>query len=486
MEMIYKDAAHIYLPNSDESVKKYLTYQDKSVQFMISKLKKQFKFSHSEWALKRMEELKREVDKTLLWYDEEDRPYTLAGLHKMLGTRFGWTLRPLEYSINGRPIPYAKHPKFKNRYYQDEAFEAMIANRHCAIELPTSAGKSALIRDLCKHEPVQTVVMAPSSSIADQLYNEFVRLFGVKWVGFYGSGKKQLNKLFTIAIAQSLVKVKEGTPAWDYFSKTKKIAFDESHQCPASTFQEVCLGLFKDTPQKYFVSATQTRTDGSEIVLLGITGPIVYRKLFRELVAEKFLSNPNVKIFHVAPTTGVNNSDPKTETRNQIYYNSNVAVTAANIANKMYNNGKQTVIVLEEFRQFDLIRNLISVPFVFLHGGVSKDAQEFVPQEYWKSPDIPSEVDKFNDGKTRLIIGTSAIATGTDFIPVDCLINLRGGISEIAVKQTLGRGTRIGKDKFNFFYVDFCIDGSKTMERHSAAREGIYAELTDTIEHIRK
>lgn len=486
MEMIYKDAAHIYLPVADETVLKYLTYQDKSVQFMISKLKKQFAYTHADWILTRIEELKLEVNKTLIWYDEDGNPYTLSGLHQMLHERFSWTLKPLEYEIKGRAIPYAKQPKHKNRYYQDDSLKAMVENRHCAIELPTGAGKSSIIRDLCKHEPVQTVVMAPSSSIADQLYNEFVQLFGVKWVGMFGGGKKHINKLITIAISQSLVRVEEGTKEWAYLSKTQKFIADEAHTTPCETFQEVCLKLFKDAPQKYFVSATQTRTDGSELVLLGITGPVVYRKSFRELVEEGYLSNPLVKIFYVAPTHGVNNNDPKTETRNQMYYNPNVAITAANIANKMYNSGKQTVIVLEEFRQFEAIRNLITVPFVFLHGGASKDAKEFLPPEYWTSPDIPTEVNKFNSGETRLIIGTSAIATGTDFIPVNCLMNLRGGISEIQVKQTLGRGTRIGDGKKDFFFVDFCVVGSNTMERHTATRVGIYADLTDSIEHIKK
>jgi superfamily II DNA or RNA helicase len=486
MEMVYKDPAHIYLPHADEVVKKYLTFQDRQVQFMISKLKKQYRYSNSEYALKRMEELKAEVNKTLLWYDADGNPYTLSGLHRMLGTRFGWTLQHKDFPINGRAFPYQRQPKYKNRYYQDDAVAEMIKHRHCAIELPTGAGKSAVIRDLCKNNPVQTVVMAPSTSIASQLYNEFVLLFGAKWVGMFGDGKKHINKLITVAISQSLVKVVEGSKEWEYLSKTKKFISDESHTVPAETFQTVCLGLFANAPEKYFVSATQTRTDGSEIVLQGITGPIVYSKSFRELVAEGFLSNPLIKIFHVPPTVGVNNADPKTETRNQIYYNLNVATTAANIANKMYNSGKQTVIVLEEFRQFDLIKDLITVPFVFLHGGASKDAKEYLPPQYWVSPDIPEEVERFNRGETRLIIGTSAVATGTDFIPVNCLMNLRGGTSEIQVKQTLGRGTRIGDNKKDFFYVDFCIDNSKTMERHVAAREEIYLDLTDSVEHIRK
>lgn len=484
--MRYKDPAHIYLPFADETVKKYLTYQDKSVSFMISKLKKQFRYSHSEYALKKIDELKLELNKTLIWYDEDGYPYTLSGLSNMLHERFSWCLPVLNYEANGRAFPYLKQPKHKNRYYQDDAFAAMTIARHCAIELPTAAGKSSIIRDLCKHEPVQTVVMAPSSSIADQLYNEFVQLFGVKWVGMYGGGKKHINKLITIAIAQSLVKVVPDSKEWGYLSKTQKFISDESHTCPASTFAEVCLKLFAHAPQKYFVSATQIRNDGSELVLQGITGPIVYRKSFRELVVEGYLSNPIVKIFHVSPHVGVNNSDPKTETRNQMYYNPNVAITAANIANKMYNDGKQGLIILEEFRQFDLIKNFITVPYVFCHGGASADAKEYLPQEYWVSPDIPTEVDKFNRGETRLMIGTSAIATGTDTIPVEYLINCRGGTSETQVKQTLGRGTRIGAGKKSFFYVDFCIDGSTTMERHVGVREEIYRELTDFVDHIRK
>jgi len=84
----------------------------------------------------------------------------------------------------------------------------------------------------------------------------------------------------------------------------------------------------------------------------------------------------------------------------------------------------------------------MSIPFTFVHGGASDDAKQFLPQKYWKC-DVEAAVKDFNEGKIQCLIGTSAISTGVDLLPVGCLIYLQGGTSEIKVRQAIGRGTRI-------------------------------------------
>jgi superfamily II DNA or RNA helicase len=490
-EMILKHSSKLYLPSDSEEVKRFLTFRDRSVDYQIKRIKQNVRWrrSNPESFLEKVEELKSQINKCLIFYDDQGRPYTYAGLYKDLEDRFGWkTVNTLKDPYDDKIIPWAQAPK-PIRYYQAEAAEALIKARHGSIELPTGSGKSRLIFELCKRLPVQTVITTPAASITDQLYQEFVYLFGKKYVGKYGDGKKELGKLFTVATAQALVRVEPGTEEFDFLSKTQSIIWDESHTTPAETFEKVAMNVLKDAYYRFFVSATQLRTDGSEMILKGITGPIVYSKNFKELVEEGFLARPFFKIFKV-PAKGLASSmDPNEETRNQLYLNSNVNSLAGQLAEKAVNLlNRQTVILIDEFSQFMQLKNYITVPFEFAHGGITnrltadkKNLKDVIPEQYWKS-DIQGIVDRFNRGETKLIIGTSAISTGVDLQPTGCLIYLQGGTSEIQVKQGIGRSTRVTENKKDAYIFDFKVMGSAAMERHCDARIKIYETLGEVQE----
>ena len=94
-------------------------------------------------------------------------------------------------------------------------------------------------------------------------------------------------------------------------------------------------------------------------------------------------------------------------------------------------------------------------------------------------------IEKFNTGAVKLLIGTSAVSTGVDLKPTQCLIYMQGGISEIKVKQAIGRGTRMGvPGKKDCWVVDFIVMGSKTLERHAMARKEMYEELIGEVDII--
>ena len=491
-KMRLSNPATIVLPSNSEEVQRFLTFTDRSVQYQMKKLRDNYRWrnSDSEGFTRRMEELKSQLKRTLIFNDTETgEPCTYSGLWKDLNDRFGWELKSANYDYSkARILPWATVPP-KMRDYQQEAVEALIKAQHGAIALPTGSGKSLVLINITKEIPVQTVVATPSKTITNQLYDDYVKYFGKKFVGKYGSGKKDLGKLFTIATAQALTRIEPETEEYEFFSKTKMLMFDESHTCPAETFEKVCLGVLKDAPLRFFVSATQVRGDGSELLLRGITGPIVYSKDFKELVELGWLARPYFKIFNV-PTNGfAGNPNIDTETRNQLYLNPNVNKLAAEFAFKAVTlAGRQTVILIEEFRQFMALKNYITIPFEFVHGGAAdrEDAngnslRDYLPKEYWKC-DVEASVARFNSGECKLLIGTSAISTGVDLRPVGCLIYLQGGKSEVKVKQAIGRGTRVTDTKKDVIIVDFRVEGSPSMERHLDERIGIYETLGEVQE----
>lgn len=493
-----KNAASISLPYNenievDTDVQRFLTYTDRSVQYQIKKMSQNYRWQKSDpdGFLEKKRALKEQAQKSLIFTDPATmEPLTYSGLWKDLEQRFGYKLdRPFKDLTNLRMIPWAKAPNTM-RYYQKDAVEALLQAQHGAISLPTGAGKSLVILNLCKQCPVQTIIVTPSKQITNQLYDDFVSAFGRKFVGKYGSGKTEIGKLFTVCTGQALVRIEKGSEEFEFFSKSEMLIWDESHTTPAETFEQVCMSLVVNTPLRFFVSATQLRTDGSQLKLRGITGPIVYSKEFTDLVNEGFLARPSFKIIHV-PTNGFSGySDINKEEAQNLFLSPHVNKVAAELAHKMISlQNKPTLILIDNFQQFMHLRNYITVPFEFVHGGASnrenKDGvqlRDFLPQEYW-NPDVEGAIERFNNGQTKLLIGTSAIGTGVDLRPTECIIYLQGGLSEVKVRQAIGRGTRVTDKKNTVTIIDFNVSGSNSLERHCAARREIYETMGQVTDH---
>jgi hypothetical protein len=384
---------------------------------------------------------------------------------------------------------------------EDDYFGFEVDNDHLYVmgdfTVTHNSGKSACIVQLVKHYGLKTIIATPSSSISEQLYDELTERFGVRYVGMYGAGKKKSNKLITIAVAQALTRIEEGSEAWEDLKDSDMFIFDEAHATPADTFEKVCMGVAKNCPYRYFFSATHVRNDGSELILKGVTGPIRYAISFSELVEQGILARPVWKMFSVPACAASPQRDAKAETRNQLYKNPKVNSFAADIANKaVLMANRPTVILIEEFSQFVRLYPHLKVPFVFAHGGINLNSKDIdpdlaskigaIPEHIWKM-DSKDAIAKFVNGEVKLIVGTSAISTGVDLKPTQCLIYLQGGTSEIKVKQAIGRGTRMGVEgKTDFWVVDFLVNGSKTCTKHALVRKELYEELMGTVDIVGK
>jgi superfamily II DNA or RNA helicase len=330
---------------------------------------------------------------------------------------------------------------------------------------------------------LQAVVMTPSTSISDQLYRQFVEAFGKAKVGKFFDGKKELGKLITVANAQSLTKIQVDTPAWEFFSKSQVFFSDESHQCPAATLESVCFGLAKQAPYRFFFSATQIRNDGKDVVLDGITGPIVKTLTVREGVEKKYLAKPRFMMLEVESDLVVFSRDPGVLTRKHLYYNPKVVKAVANLVNQSVAKGMPTVVLIEEIEQFGMLLPYLETKPLFAHGALTDVNKKVVPPEYWDS-DPNQLVAEFNDFKCPILVGTSCISTGTDIREVKSLVYWQGGKSEVQTKQSIGRGTRLTPTKSSFAVFDFDIINVDLLHRHAEARARIYEEMYGPVNYV--
>jgi superfamily II DNA or RNA helicase len=433
--------------------------------------------------LEALEELKKNRIKTLLFEDDSGY-WTYSGLISKIKKEFRISLigNKVTYPAT-QPLPWSNKPEFTLYPFQTEALKAMTdASQNgspVAIEVGTGGGKSAIILYLCKHFGLKTVVAAPSASIARQLEEMLLKHFGPKYIGFYGDGTKK-PKQITVCVAQSLVRLKEEDKHWDHFASTEVFIADESHQWAAETLNSICFGSLKEVPYRFFLSATQFRNDGLDMLLEAITGPVVYTKTIKELIKEGYLADLKFTMVRTVSSSDFQSKDINEMTRRHLYYNPRVNKHAAGLANSFCDQGKQVLILIDEFEQFSHLLPYLKHDLAFAHGGGSKDSLTKIAQKYHK-PDNGKIVEDFNNGKIPILIGTSAISTGTDIKANKATIYLVGGKSEIQVLQgAVGRSTRNHTlvDKKSCNVIDYCVDNISSLARHSAVRKTIYNSIS--------
>jgi superfamily II DNA or RNA helicase len=469
------------LPDLHPEITASLTYSDKSAQFQLQRFKKNKyladRMDPEKWS-EHVEKLTQEAKpKSLVFQNEDGSWYTYSGFANYLAKKLR---KPVENQVKYpafKKLAWAEVPAFQMYPYQEQALEALLEAKHAGVEMGTGLGKSFIIQNLIRQTGLKTIVMTPSTSITEQLYEEFVKAFGKKLVGGFFGSKKDSKKLIVIANAQSLTNVTPGTKHWDDLSSVQTFIADESHQCPASTMASVCFGVAAKACYRWFFSATQMRNDGRDLLLDGITGPIVYRMTVREGVDQGFLSKPLFKMLKVGSSHPLVTDDANRMTRTHLYYNDEVVQKIATLVNGACNAGYPTLVLIEEVEQFSRLLPYLRFKAGFAHGPLNDDNRPKVPQPYWES-DPSALVKEFNDGNLPCLVGTSCISTGTDVRAVKFLVYWQGGKSEIQVKQAVGRGTRKKPDGQNFCHVvDIDVENIKVLHRHAEARREIYNDL---------
>ncbi len=421
-------------------LKEQFTYTLESIRYLLKRHSKNYWFKQKNpigWE-KRKEELRLQLKASVIQFDGTDYWVRPGSICYIQDTNYEIE-NVIEYP-KFKPIPWESEPTFNPYYYQEESIKELLEVKHGNIQLPTGSGKTFIFLILAKQMGLNSVIVTPSQSIFNEILKEFEKRLGRKYVGGYGDGKKDLKKKITIAIAKSLTTLKPGTEAYQFFREKQMFAADESHILGSETLEKVCHGVLQNVPYRFFVSATQTRNDGTEVLLQSIIGKNVYEKSILECIEEGFLCPLNFIILKVISPLNKYISDPLEAKREHFLYNPNIAELIAKTANSLWTAQQEsTLILVEELCQISMLKDLLKVPFSYVHSGSKKEAEKWGLQ----AVDLQEEIDKFNEGKVRVLIGTKCISTGTNLFPTHNSINWQGGSSEIATKQgIMGRSTR--------------------------------------------
>jgi len=480
-----------YLSSEEvQKLTKSLSYTNTSVSFQLSKLYKNRWMKQKDpigWQEK-VDELTKKSKGCLLEHDGRDywiRPGSIPHVHKYITS----VSNEIEYP-EFTPLRWKTPPDFEPFGYQSESVRLLMSEKHGNVSLPTGCGKSFILLLLAQKMGLDTVVITPSQSIFTELLSEFQLRLGTKLVGGYGDGYKDINNKITIAIGKSLTMLKEGTKEYEFFRKKKVILVDESHTFAAEQLNDVCHGVLSETPYRMFVSATQTRNDGTEKLLSSIIGNNVLDMSLGDAIAQGYLCP--LKFTVMATTSPINKvvRDPTMCKRTHFLYNRNIAEIIAKIANGSWEHRQQSTLVLvEELEQIEMLQKLLKVPFAYVHSADKKKAKEFNLEKV----NLQESVRKFNTGEVKVLIGTKAIATGTNLYPVHNTCNWMGGSSEIVTKQgPMGRSTRrLEISKYKDFHTpkpyamiyDFRVKGEDLLDKQLVKRCKFYQESNGDIKY---
>ena len=470
-----------------DDLKKTLSYENKTVSYELSRLEQSYewivrKYGKNYYYNKR-KELLEEQTKTLLFKDNRGY-WTYSGLLSFLKENFSVKVFGVLNYPPAKKIPWNNKPTNSLRPFQQEAIDLLLKEKHGGVEIATGLGKTLITLQLTKELSLPTVVLTPSISIAEQFYNQFLYHFGAKYVGGYFGKLKNTKKLITIAVAQSIRRIKPNTPAWKSFEQKQVFIADESHVYAAKTLAEICVGVLKNAPYRFFFSATQTRNDGTKLLLEALTGKILMRIDVKQGVEQGYLAKPEFYIFEIITEKYSSSSDPNELTREHLYYNPLVYRKTALCIEKFMSQKKQVLVLIDEIKQFSMLYPLIAHHSpLFAHGGGTKESMNDIPSQYHQS-NVTELVKRFNDGEARLLVGTGCIGMGTDIPPVDAIVFLQGNKSEILVRQAVGRGTRRTKNKTSFFFIDFDVVNNPVTHNHAVERKKIYKEIFDNVNEI--
>ena len=229
--------------------------------------------------------------------------------------------------------------------------------------------------------------------------------------------------------------------------------------------------------ERYFLSATQIRADGLDLMLRGIIGPTVHVKTAREGIQEEFLAEPEFRMHMVESSCPTHAKDSLAQNRLHLIKNKHLHKIAARLANVAWEKTQRPVLILvAELSQVPMLAEHLKHEFQVAHGGSGEGSMKHLPPEF-RNPDNEKLVRLHNQGKLPILIGTKAVAVGTDFQTVGTLFYLMGLGAEVQLRQAIGRGTRRPEGKTKFVFNDFCVCNVPDLCHHADIRREIYKDI---------
>jgi superfamily II DNA or RNA helicase len=162
--------------------------------------------------------------------------------------------------------------------HQVEALEAWWSQGgRGVVVLPTGTGKTFLAMLAIERAGRPTLVLTPTIDLLNQWYSELGGGFSVP-IGLMGGGYFDIQPLTVTTYDSAYIHLDR----WG--GRFGLLIFDECHHLPGPSYSLAALGSL--APFRLGLTATPERSDGQEVHLPELIGPMVYRREIKQLAGD--------------------------------------------------------------------------------------------------------------------------------------------------------------------------------------------------------
>jgi len=355
----------------------------------------------------------------------------------------------------------------KMRYYQEECLSIAEKENRGTFEVCVGGGKTLIAANIIKSTGVNTLFIVPSSALAQQTYEVFSSYFGKSKVQQLTTKIVKDNKKLgpiLISTVQTLGSLTKQNLVHKVMNHVHSMMIDEAHHSASSTYMNL-LPYMDHIYYRYNFSGTYIRNDAKIMELWGVCDKKLYKYSSAQATKDGYLTPVEFKIKTIR---GEYHSVYNTEYSKN--YSSKVFLDEIVNQVKSIPSDKQILILVD---RKELVGQQIHD---FLK--VAKIESTYVTGDNNKK-ELSKAMEDFNNKKTRILIASTVLGEGADIRSTDYLIMARGGKSEIAITQAVGRAVRLYPDKKTATVIDFDWSGPKWLGKHTKLRMETYVKEFD-------
>jgi superfamily II DNA or RNA helicase len=371
------------------------------------------------------------------------------------------------------------------RDYQLAAIHRIVSMSRNIVLAATSSGKSLILYSAIRFHLLKkrrVLLIVPTVNLVNQMIGDFSDYSSEnKWNveehvhGLYSGQEKDSDKPVLVSTWQSLASIQKNNPR--LFKKitenTDVLLCDETHTMKSAATSKL-LEAFTTTAYRTGVSGTLDGTQINELVLVGLLGPIYRAVTAKQLMDRGQVVNLKIKILllkHPEHTRkALKGMDHKEEIKHIVGCQSR-----NDFISKLSVSTKGNTLILFNFvshgaHLFENVKSRVESTrnVYFIHGGVDSEERERIRKI------VDSE-------QNSIILATSSLfSTGTNIPSLENIIFAIPTKSNIRIRQSIGRGLRLNKDKECCTVYDIADDFrvgksyTNTTYNHLESRVAIY------------
>ena len=335
----------------------------------------------------------------------------------------------------------------------------VLASKRAAVKMGTGAGKTEVIAGILKAlSEERALVLVHRVELLHQTVERLRMRLGEE-VGVVGNGKVDIGKRVVVGMVQSVWMKKPKLAKW-LRDEVGVLVIDECHHSPSKTWSQVAMSCgarwrygFSGTPLVY--------NEERDLLLIGLTGDIVYGVQVKDLVSKGYAAEPKVYIV-VVPFKYKGKWD---EVFDEVYgRDGRMVEVLKEVLRQELGSGKKCIVIFVERIKHGkrLLSELKKEGWnvVFAHGG--RQGAERV-----------SILEGMKRKRYDVVIATTIFDEGIDVSGIGGVVFWCSTKSVSRVMQRIGRGVRVedGKDEVSIW--EFVVD-NRYMKEHLKKRINFY------------